>query len=208
MASYSLSSLLDRDVDADLDTGAEFDAFRRHLRHAAVDQMLLHLEVGNAVAQQSADPVVLLEQGHEMPDACQLLRARHAGGPGTDYRDALAGAVRRRPAASIQPSSQPRSTIAHSMVLMVTGLSSMFSVHDASHGAGQIRPVNSGKLLVECSAVERCLPLVAIDQVVPVRDQIVDRTAVVTERNAAIHAAARLLVSSGAGKGLTNSRQC
>jgi hypothetical protein len=49
-----------------------------------------------------------------------------------------------------QPLSQARSTIAHSMVLMVTGLSSMLSVQEASHGAGQMRPVNSGKLLVEC----------------------------------------------------------
>jgi hypothetical protein len=49
-----------------------------------------------------------------------------------------------------QPCSNARSTIAHSIVLMVTGLSSMLSVHDASHGAGQTRPVNSGKLLVEC----------------------------------------------------------
>jgi hypothetical protein len=40
--------------------------------------------------------------------------------------------------------------MAHSMVLMVTGVSSMFSVQDASQGAGQTRPVNSGKLLVEC----------------------------------------------------------
>src|SRR5207248_3348729 len=54
---------------------------------------------------------------------------------------------------AIQPSCQPRSTIAHSMVLIVTGLSSMFSVQLASHGAGQMRPVNSGKLLVECSAM-------------------------------------------------------
>ena len=50
----------------------------------------------------------------------------------------------------IQPFSQARSTMAHSMVLMVTGLSSMLSVQEASHGAGQMRPVNSGKLLVEC----------------------------------------------------------
>src|SRR6202044_2661387 len=53
-----------------------------------------------------------------------------------------------------QPLSQARSTMAHSMVLMVTGLSSMLSVHDASHGAGQMRPVNSGKLLVECKLRE------------------------------------------------------
>src|SRR5215468_10211524 len=52
--------------------------------------------------------------------------------------------------ASTQPSSKARSTIAHSIVLMVTGLSRMLSVHEASHGAGQTRPVNSGKLLVEC----------------------------------------------------------
>ena len=40
--------------------------------------------------------------------------------------------------------------MAHSMVLMVTGLSSMLSVQEASHGAGHTRPVTSGKLLVEC----------------------------------------------------------
>ena len=50
----------------------------------------------------------------------------------------------------IQPSSQPRSMIAASIDLMVTGVSTMFSVQAASQGAGQMRPVNSGKLLVEC----------------------------------------------------------
>ncbi len=39
--------------------------------------------------------------------------------------------------------------IAHSIVLMVTGVSWMLSVQDASQGAGQMRPVISGKLLVE-----------------------------------------------------------
>jgi hypothetical protein len=50
---------------------------------------------------------------------------------------------------TIQPSSQPLSTMAHSIVLIETGSSRMLSVHAASHGAGQTRPVNSGKLLVE-----------------------------------------------------------
>src|SRR6056300_1506312 len=49
-----------------------------------------------------------------------------------------------------QPFSHALSMIAHSIVLMVTGSSVMFSVHDSWHGAGQIRPVNSGKLLVLC----------------------------------------------------------
>jgi hypothetical protein len=38
--------------------------------------------------------------------------------------------------------------MAHSIDLMVTGWSMMLSVQAASHGAGQMRPVNSGKLLV------------------------------------------------------------
>ena len=38
-----------------------------------------------------------------------------------------------------------------SIDLMPTGSSLMLSVHDASHGAGHTRPVNSGKLLVEWS---------------------------------------------------------
>ena len=56
----------------------------------------------------------------------------------------------------IQPLAMARSAIAHSMVLMVTGLSSMLSVQDASHGAGQTRPVTSGKLLVECRLRAAC----------------------------------------------------
>src|SRR6202023_2102464 len=49
---------------------------------------------------------------------------------------------------------------------------------------------------------ERCAPLLAIDEVVPVRDQIVDRTALMTERDAAIHAARRLLAVLGIGQRL------
>ena len=44
---------------------------------------------------------------------------------------------------------QALSTIAHSIFLIVTGLSSIFNVQAASQGAGHILPVNSGKLLVE-----------------------------------------------------------
>ena len=42
-----------------------------------------------------------------------------------------------------------------SIPLMVTGLSSIFNVHAASQGAGQILPVNSGKLLVELKFLKR-----------------------------------------------------
>ena len=41
--------------------------------------------------------------------------------------------------------------ISTSTCLMVTGSWLMPSTHDASQGAGQSRPVNSGKLLVACN---------------------------------------------------------
>ena len=82
--------------------------------------------------------------------------------------------------------------IACSIDLMPTGSLLMFSVQAASHGAGQIRPVNSGKLLVECRmSIASCQSL-AIDQVVPVRNDVVDRAAGLAERNAAVHAARAL----------------
>src|ERR1700759_4264465 len=45
-------------------------------------------------------------------------------------------------------------------------------------------------------------PLVAINQIVPVRDQIVDRAALMAKRDTAIHAARRLLARLGLGQRL------
>src|SRR4029077_13289970 len=53
--------------------------------------------------------------------------------------------------------------------------------------AGEFR-----KIVGRVQCHQRLAPLVAIDQIVPVRDQIVDRAALMTERDAAIHAARRL----------------
>src|SRR5215469_3676819 len=50
--------------------------------------------------------------------------------------------------------------------------------------------------------LERRLPLVAIDEVVPVRNQIIDRAPLVAERDAAVHAAGRLLAGIGLGQRL------
>ena len=95
--------------------------------------------------------------------------------------------------------------IAFSMFLIVTGGALMPSTHEPSHGAGHTRPVNSGKLLVLMQAIERFAPQAAIDQIVPLRDEVVDRAARghaadqfagVAERNAAIHAARALLAQA------------
>ena len=58
----------------------EGHAFRLHLHDTALDVMLLHLEVGNAVAHQAAGLGEFLEQVHVVAGARELLRAGHAGG--------------------------------------------------------------------------------------------------------------------------------
>ncbi len=50
-----------------------------------------------------------------------------------------------------QPDSQAWSMIDTSTCLMVTGSALIPRTQAASHGAGQSRPVNSGKLFVACS---------------------------------------------------------
>ena len=53
--------------------------------------------------------------------------------------------------------------------------------------------MNSGKLFVACRRSIAALPPIAVDEVVPVGDQVAERTALVAERDAAVHAARALL---------------
>ncbi len=66
------------DVDADVDAGAEGDPLGLHLLEPAVEEALLHLEVGDAVAEQAADAVGPLEDGDGVAGARQLLGAGQA----------------------------------------------------------------------------------------------------------------------------------
>ena len=59
---------------------------------APIEQSLLELELGDAVAQQPADAIGALEDGDGMAGAIQLLRGCKSGGPRADDGDAAAGA--------------------------------------------------------------------------------------------------------------------
>ena len=93
-----------------LDAVAEAGALGRHLVEPAVEHRLLHLELGDAVAQQPAGLVGPLEDGHGVAGPGQLLGDREPGRAGADDGDRLARealgrqrarrARRRRPARS------------------------------------------------------------------------------------------------------------
>ena len=80
-----------RDVVADMHVAVEGDAFGLHLLDAALDEVLLHLEVGDAVAEQAAGLGVLLIDMHVVAGAGELLGRGKAGGAGADNGHALAG---------------------------------------------------------------------------------------------------------------------
>ena len=83
--------VVDRHLVADMDVVVEGHALGFHLRDAPVDVALLHLEVGDAVAQQAAGLGVLLVEVDVVPGARELLRAGQARGARADHGHGLAG---------------------------------------------------------------------------------------------------------------------
>ena len=81
--------LRSRKVDAHVNTGLKFDAFRSQLFKSPVDNPLFEFEIGNAVAQETTDTVVLLDHRNEVARAVQLLSGREARRTRSDDGDVL-----------------------------------------------------------------------------------------------------------------------
>ena len=183
---------LDRYGDPHLEAGAEDHALGFHLRDPAINQVLFHLEVRNAVAQQTTNPVRLFEHSRGMTSASQLLGASHACRARPDNRHALACSARRH--LRRDPAFFP-SAINDLALNRFDGHRAIDDVQRTggftgcrAHTPGKLR-----KVVRRLQVIQRRLPLLAIDQTVEIRDLVVDRATLVTERNPAIHAARRLL---------------
>ena len=191
--------IVDRDAGgvvgraADVGVRAELGALGLHLAQAAVEDRLLHLELGDAVAEQAADAVGALEHHDLVACTRQLLRCREASGTGSDDGDLLAGAhgrnLRRDPAffegtvddLDFDPLDCDRVLIDAEHTRRLT--------RRGTQAAGEL-----GKVVRGVQPLDRVLPLLAEHEVVPVRDQVAERAAVVAERDTAVHAACRLSV--------------
>ena len=183
---------LDGNVDADVRVGQEDDAFGLHLLDAAIDDVLFKLEVGNAVAQQAADAVVLLVDGDGVAGAAQLLRGGQTGGSAADDGDALAGGLLGR--LGMNPAFVPGALDDAAL----DELDGDRRLIDAEHAGGFARrgadaAGELGKVVGGVEAADGGFPAAVVDEVVPVGDEVVDRAAGVAEGHAAIHAASALL---------------
>src|SRR5215213_8298022 len=83
-------------VLADVGAGAELDALLFHDGDAAVNDPLLDLVIGDAVAEKAPDPVILLEDYRRVPGPVELLRRGEPGRSATDDGDLPACTLLRR----------------------------------------------------------------------------------------------------------------
>ena len=161
------------------------------MRHTPVNQTFVEFEIGDAIAQQAADAITLLEHRDRMSGPRQLLCRGQAGRPGANHGNFLSALMTRRlrcnPAvlACLVDDGALDGLDANRVLLDVQRTGSLAGCR--ADAAGEF-----GKIIGRMQYVDGFLPLSAIDQIVPVGDDIVDWTTVVAKRNPAIHAARTL----------------
>ena len=179
-------------VDPDIDVAMKLDAFGLHLAETPIDQRLFHLEVRNAVAEQPARFPVFLVDMHLVSGTSELLGAGEASRTGADHSDLLAGRAAKHFGLDPAVGKGPINDRAfdrfdrHGRVGEVERTRGLAG--RGADAAGEFR-----KIVGRVKVARGFLPIGAIDEIVPIGDLVVDRATVVTIRDAAIHAACRLI---------------
>ena len=162
-----------------------------HLLDAPVEVALLHLELGDAVAEQPADAVGALVDDDLVAGPGELLGGGEAGGPGADDGDPLARDLGRRhrrdPALVPGPVDDRHLDLLDGDRVLVDAEHARALARRRAQPAGELGEVVGG-----VQPVDGVLPPVAVHEVVPVGDDVAERAAVVAERDAAVHAPAGL----------------
>ena len=192
--------LAHRHAAPDIRVGTEGHTFLLHQREPAVEDAFLHLELGDAIAEETADAIRALEHRHHVTRAVELVGGGEARGAGAHDGDLLARPLLRRLRA--HPAALERALDDRDL----DGLDRHRVVVDPEHarafagrGAEAARPLR--EVVRRVQPLNGVLPVVAVHEVVPVRDDVAERTALVAERNAAVHAARRLLLELGLREG-------
>jgi hypothetical protein len=187
----ALAQLGGADVAADVDVALEDDALVGQHVGAAVDDPLLQLGVGDAEAHQPAHALVALVDGHEVAQLVQLGGHGHSGRARPDDSDRLAaaqlGVIRHDPAVGPRPLGDAQLDLLdrHGVVVDVEHARRL-----ARRGADEAGEL--GEVVGRVQLLDGALPVAAVDEVVPVGDQVPQRAALVAEGDAAVHAAPAL----------------
>ena len=198
-----LVELVDRDIDTYRDAGAKLGALRAHLVQPPFEETLLHLELGDAVTQQAADAVRSLEDHDPVAGARELLRGRESGGARAHDRDTLPGEHGGR--LRLDPSLVPGPVDDLDLDLLDRHRIAVDAEHARGLARSRAQPTRElGEVVRRVKPLDRLVPAVSVDEVVPVGDQVAERTTVVAEGDAAVHAPTGLVAQLLFGERLVN----
>src|SRR5215210_519277 len=177
-------------VLADVGVGAELDALLFHDGDATVDDPLFDLVVGDAVPEEAPDPIVLLDNDRRVPGPIELLGRSEPGRTAPDDGYPLAGTLLRRCRFGDDPSFL-EGPVDYGELYLFYGDGLVVDGEDAGGLArgGAEHPREFGKVVGLVQAVYGLPPVLSVDEVVPVGDQVPQGAARVAERHAAVHAA-------------------
>src|SRR5208337_3111883 len=183
--------ILYRDILAYLRAGNEFHALGGHLFQAAINDVLLHLELGDAIAQQPANAVRFFVNHHGVSGAAQLLGRGQSRGARTHDCHFFPGADFWR----LGPDPAFVKPALHDIFFNL--LDCDWRLVDPEHTrrftrrwtnpAGEFREV-VGRVQLP----DRLFPTSVINEIVPIGNQIVDRTPRLAKGHATVHAARAL----------------
>ena len=186
------SQLVGAHVTAHVHVVAELDPLLFEQVHAPVDDPLLELRVRHAEAQQPAGALVTLVDRDAVPELVQLGCHPESGRPGADDGDGPIGAdvgrVRSYPALLEAARDDRELDLLDRDRIVVDVEDAGRLTRRRADQPGELREV-----VGRVELGERVAPVVAVDEVVPVRDQVAERAALVAERHAAVHAAGALV---------------
>ena len=124
----------------------------------------------------------------ECPARVSCCAAASPAGPGADDRDLAAGAHRRHD--RLDPALVPRPLDDLDLDLLDGDRVLADAEHARRLARRRAQPAGElGEVVGGVQALDRVAPVVAVDEVVPVGDEVAERAAVVAERDAAVHAA-------------------
>src|SRR4030095_9060957 len=152
---------------------------------------LLHLEVRNAITQQSTDAVILFEQSDVVASPGQLLSGGHSRRAASNHGHTFACSRLRW--LRFDPSFRPAAIDDR----VLDGFDANGIVVDVQSAgclawSGANTPGELGKVVGAVKNRQRLVPVLAKHEVVEVGNNVVDRATATAERNPAIHAARAL----------------
>ena len=185
----ALPQLRRGDVAPDVDAESKLDALCNELLHPPFDEPLLDLELRHPEADEPSCRLVALVDDDVLAGPRKLLGTGEPGRARADDGNAAAGAPRRR--LRLHPALAPAAVDDRELDLLDRdGVPLVDLEHARRLARSGTEPAGElGEVVRPVKLLERFLPAVAVDEVVPVRNQVADRTAVMAERHPALHAA-------------------